>query len=177
VATATGLRSASFRRETTPGTWAPRVRGQPRLLLQDGLVAPEPKTPYVPNEMLGRLCGCRLFSVQFVMDYVQLRFDGPIDDNPVLNCDVMPIVERGTASIHDGELGYSDALRGLISGVVKSTREETGIGLRIEFEGGAIVIHPDRDDLIGPEIALLGGFVDGRWMCWRPGEESFEDLA
>ena len=31
--------------------------------------------------------------------------------------------------------------------------------------------------MLGPEIALLSGFVDGRWMCWRPGEESFDDLV
>ncbi len=111
------------------------------------------------------------------MDYVQLRFDGPRDDAPVLNCDVMPIVERGLDALHEGQLGYADALRGLIPGVVQNTREATGVGLRIEFHDGAIVVHPGRDDLSGPEIALLGGFTDGRWMCWRLGEESFEDLA
>lgn len=48
---------------------------------------------YVPNALLGRLVGFRLYSVQFVMDYVQLRFDGPTHDMPVLNCDVLPVVE------------------------------------------------------------------------------------
>ena len=132
---------------------------------------------YVPNELLGRLVGFRLFSVQFVMDYLQLRFDGPTQDMPVLNCDVMPRVELGTGSIVDGQVGYADALRGLIPGVVQQTREETGIGLRIEFDDAAIVLHPSREELDGPEIALLQGFEDRRWMCWRPGEESFEDLA
>lgn len=42
--------------------------------------------PYVPNELLGRLVRCRLYSVQFVLDYVQLRFDGSTPDMPVLNC-------------------------------------------------------------------------------------------
>ena len=74
----------------------------------------------------------------------------------------------------DGQL---DNLRGLIPGTVRQTREETGVGLRIEFDGGAIVVRPSRDDLVGPEIALLQGFEDRHWMCWRPGEESFEDLA
>lgn len=137
----------------------------------------EPTSAYVPNDLLGRLAGFRLFSVQFVMDYVQLRFDGPSQDMPVLNCDVMPDVERRGNTITNGQVGYADALRGLIPGVVRRTREETGVGLRIEFDGGAIVVHPSRDDLVGPEIALLQGFEDGRWVCWRPGEESFEDLA
>ena len=137
----------------------------------------EPRSTYVPNELLGRLVGFRLFSVQFVMDYVQLRFDGPSPDMPVLNCDVMPTVEIGAELLIDGQTGYADALRLLILGVVQRTQEGTGLGLRIEFEAGAIVVHPAGQDLTGPEIALLGGFEDGRWMCWRPGEDSFEDLV
>ena len=132
---------------------------------------------YVPNELLGRLVGCRLYSVQFVHDYVQLRFEGPNEDMPVLNCDVMPVVERDGSTIADGQSSYADALRALIPEVVTSTKEATGIGLRIQLADGAIVIHPAPEDVPGPEIALLGGFADGRWMCWRPGEESFEDLA
>jgi hypothetical protein len=139
-------------------------------------VSTEPSA-YVPNELLGRLVGCRLFSVQFVLDYVQLRFDGPQDDMPVLNCSAMPVIERYDEAIADGQTGYAGALRGLIPNVVQRTREETGIGLRIEFDDGAIVLHPDRDELTGPEIAYLHGFGDRSWMCWRPGEESFEDLA
>jgi hypothetical protein len=136
------------------------------------------ETPaYVSNELLGRLVGCRLYSVQFVLDYVQLRFDGLNEDMPVLNCDVMPVVERHSSTVADGQLGYADALRTLISEVVTSTREATGIGLRIEFGEGAVTIHPASEDIPGPEIALLDGFGDGHWMCWRPGEESFEDLA
>jgi hypothetical protein len=84
-----------------------------------------PSEPSVPNVLLGRLVGFHLSSVQFVMDYVQLRFDGPTEDMPVLTCDV----------------------------------------------------HPKADEVPGPEIALLNGFKDGHWMCWRPGEDSFEDLA
>lgn len=132
---------------------------------------------YVPNELLGRLVGLRLYSVQFVMDHVQLRFDGPSPDMPVLNCDVMPAVELGSETLVDGQIGYADALRSLIPGVVRRTEEGTGIGLRIAFDAGTIAVHPAREDLTGPEIALLGGFEDRRWMCWRPGEESFQDLA
>lgn len=145
--------------------------------MDHGAVANESPSNYVSNELLGRLVGLRLFSVQFVMDYVQLRFDGSTEDMPILNCDVMPGVEIGTHSIADGQIGYADALRSLIPEVVRQTREGTGIGLRIEFDDRAIVVHPNRDDLVGPEIALLQGFEDRQWMCWRPGEESFEDLA
>jgi hypothetical protein len=136
-----------------------------------------PSSVYRPNELLSRLVGLRLYSVQFVMDYVQLRFDGPTEDMPVLNCDVLPSVERDGRLFSAADLGYADALRALIPQSVVATAEQTGIGLRLEFEGGAIVVHPLRDDVPSPEIALLGGFTDGRWMCWRPGEDSFEDLA
>src|SRR5437016_4348709 len=102
---------------------------------------------------------------------------GPNEEMPVLNCDVMPVVERHGSTVADGQLGYADALRALIPQVVTSTREATGIGLRIEFGEGAVVIHPAPEAMPGPEIALLDGFADGRWMCWRPGEESFEALS
>ncbi|WP_110204959.1 hypothetical protein [Nocardioides daejeonensis] len=133
---------------------------------------------YIPNDLLGRLVGARLFSVQFVHDYVQLRFDGLGEDMPILNCDAMPTVETAGGQVFsDGDLGYADALRALIPDLVQRTCEATGTGLRLEFPTGAIALHPDREALTGPEIALLTGFEDQAWMCWRPGEESFEDLA
>jgi hypothetical protein len=138
---------------------------------------PSQHSAYVPNALLGRLVGFRLYSVQFVMDYVQLRFDGPTEDGPVLNCDVLPVVEARTGLIAPAQVGYADALRAFIPGRVVATVEETGRGLRIEFDDGTICLHPEADEVPGPEIALLSGFKDGHWMCWRPGEESFEDLA
>lgn len=134
--------------------------------------------PYVPNELLGRLVGCRLYSVQFVLDYLQLRFDGSTADLPVLNCDVMPMVQADGEQSFAGRLGFADSLCQLIGQNVVATEERTGVGLRIRFSGGAVVaLHPSVGDLVGPEIAYLHGFEDGQWMCWRPGEDSFEDLA
>lgn len=75
-----------------------------------------------------------------------------------------------------GQVGWADALCAFIPALVAATVEETGRGLRIEFGEGAICVHPDIDDVPGTEIALLTGLTDGRWMCWRPGEDSFEDL-
>jgi hypothetical protein len=139
-------------------------------------VSPE-RIAYVPHELLNRLVGCRLYSIEFVMDYVQLHFDGPTEDMPLLNCDVLPVVETPSGPIAPGQVGWADALRELISDHVVATAERTGQGLRIEFGGGAIRLHPDINQQTGPEIALLTGFKDGRWMCWRPGEESFEDVV
>ncbi|WP_238163320.1 hypothetical protein [Kribbella capetownensis] len=112
------------------------------------------------------------------MDYVQLRFDSiGSDELPVLNCDVMPGVQVGDSRLYDGDVGYSDALRSFIPGRVVATVEETGRGLQIDFAGGSIVLHPRSDELVSPEIAMLGGFEDRSFMVWRPGEDSFEDLG
>ncbi len=126
---------------------------------------------------LGRLVGFRLFSVQFVMDYVQLRFDSSPSDMPVLTCNVLPAVELTGRSLTHGTLGYGDALRAFIPKVVTKTHEQTGIGLHLEFDGDAIVLHPRFQDLVGPDVALVQGFEDDAWMCWRPGEGTFEDPA
>jgi hypothetical protein len=157
-------------------SWVCRKAVVAHLLLQDGAVT-FPDQAYVPNGLLGRLSGMRLFSVQFVLDYVQLRFDGRTPDTPVLNCYAMPAVTAQAGHFVDGQPGYADALRSLIPGVVARTQEATGLGLRIELDTGSAVLHPPAGDLAGPEIALLLGFEDRQWMCWRPGEESFEDLA
>lgn len=150
--------------------------GGPGVVRHHGRMSSE-LSSYVPNELLGRLVGARLYSVQFVHDYVQLWFEGPGDDMPVMNCDAIPAIEAGGLTLSDGEVGYADALRGLIPQIVQRTQEGTGMGLRIEFPDGAVVLHPDREALKGPEIALLSGFEDRAWMCWRTGEESFEDLT
>jgi hypothetical protein len=94
----------------------------------------------------------------------------------LLNCDVLPAVETPTGLVAPGQLGGADALRALIPAHVISTAEGTGQGLRIDFGGGAVRLHPEFDQVAGPEIVLLTGFTDGRWMCWRPGEESFGDV-
>lgn len=135
---------------------------------------------YVRNELLSRLVGMRLLSVEFILDYVVLRFDGdPAHPKAALSCDVMPHAEGldGTR-FRDGQAGYVGALRSLIGYDVTATSEGTGGGLRVEVAGrGAVVLDPSVDELTGPEIAMLSGFPDGAWMVWRPGEEAFEHLS
>ncbi|ELT44032.1 hypothetical protein ACJJV6_17140 [Arthrobacter nitrophenolicus] len=133
---------------------------------------------YFPNQLLSRLVGDRMYSVEFVLNsYVQLRFDGAPDAGcPVtLNCYVWPLVERAGRLWHEQDLGYGDALRRMTPGTVMSTSEETGTGIRIELDTGTVVIHPAVEE-VHVEIAELKGFPDGSWMVWRPGEETFEDL-
>jgi hypothetical protein len=128
---------------------------------------------YVANELLSRLAGRRLTSVVFVMDYVQLTFD----DGPILTCDVWPVVVIDDQTRRINDAGYRDGLCSFITQVVVSTTEATGVGLIVRFERGSLSIHPEQEELVGPEIALLSGFDDRSWMVWRPGEESFEELA
>ena len=112
---------------------------------------------YVANDLLSRLVGFRLCSVQFVVDYVQLRFDASAtSDLPVLNCDGWPAVSC-RQTYREVETGYADALRSFIPEEVVGTTEKTGIGLKIGFPSGWIAHHPTVDDLVGPEIAVLGG--------------------
>ncbi|NTW39613.1 MAG: hypothetical protein HGA44_06935 [Cellulomonadaceae bacterium] len=134
---------------------------------------------YVPNELLGRLLGRRLNAVVFSMDYVILWFDGDPEgrSNVTLNCDVYPKVERDGVVHAEQDPGYGDALRAFIPEEVTRTVESTGVGIEIHFASGRLVLHPTPDELVGPEIAMLSGFEDRSWMVWRPGEESFEDLA
>lgn len=134
---------------------------------------------YAPNELLSRLVGNRMYSVEFVLnEYVHFRFDGPPGAaKPVtLNCDVWPEVDYCGRVWHEDDLGYADALRKLVPGSVVSTSEQTGKGIRITLDTGVIVIHP-KLEAVYVEIAMLAGFPDGAWMVWRPGEDSFEDLV
>lgn len=137
------------------------------------------KADYVPNELLGRLVGRRLNAVVFTMDYAMLWFDG--DDhggrNVTLHCFDFPVVERGGATWRESDPGYGDALRAFIPEEVEATAEATGTGIVVGFPSGRLTVHPAPEEDQGYEIAMLDGFADGAWMCWRPGEDSFEDLA
>ncbi|WP_370618158.1 hypothetical protein [Mumia sp. Pv 4-285] len=134
---------------------------------------------YVPNELLSRLVGDRMYSVEFVLnDYVQLRFDGDREASgpATLNCYVWPAVDYDGRVWNEVDLGYADALRKLVPGTVMSTSEQTGAGIRIALDTGEIVLHPTVEEVYA-EIASLTGFADEAWMVWRPGEDSFADLV
>ena len=89
----------------------------------------------------------------------------------------MPQVEAADGTrLRDGDPHYSDALRALVGTEVVATEELTGAGLHLRLRTMSIAIDPTPDDLVGPEIAILRGFADRSWMCWRPGEEAFEHL-
>jgi len=120
---------------------------------------------YVPNELLSRLVGQRMYSVEFVLnDYVQFRFDG--DESPghvTFNSYVWPVVQQDGRLWREQDLGYADALRRLAPGTVVSTTEKTDEGIRIELGTGVIVIHPAREEVFVEiaELRLPGWTLDG----------------
>jgi hypothetical protein len=134
---------------------------------------------YQPNELLSRLVTRRLLSVDFHLDRLELHFDGDDghDEDAVLTCEVWPVVQQPGVVLRPEGFGYADALRALVGQLVMGTTEATGVGLVVELQGASLILHPGPDEPTGSEIALLRGFSDGAWMAWRPGEESFEDLA
>lgn len=133
---------------------------------------------FTPNDVLSRLVGHRLSSLEIGADEpLRLRFDRPGTPSPqlVLSCHCWPDVERSGGTWRDGDLGYTDVLRGLLGASVVSTSERTEQGLRLQFAEGALAINPRRADP-SEEIAQLSGFRDGRWMSWWPGDYAFENL-
>jgi hypothetical protein len=132
------------------------------------------------DDLLTRLVGGELYSVQFVRDYVQLHFESP-GEAPYLTCYVMPEI-RGlqgelAQEISESASGYADALRALIGEEVRSTSAAAGTGLTLELRTSMIVVNPTPAQLVGPEIAMLSGFSDRAWVVWRPGEDEFAHLA
>jgi hypothetical protein len=105
------------------------------------------------NEALANLVGGELSSVEFVRDYVQLRFDGP-----TLTAYTMPTV-RSSAEFIDGQIGYESVLRKLIGITVQSAKcGESALEIRFA-DGATISISTAREHYQGPEAFQ---FVDDR---------------
>ncbi|MGP4058749.1 hypothetical protein ACTWP6_28645 [Mycobacterium sp. 4D054] len=141
---------------------------------------PRTTTPRIHgyNELLSRLVGFRLQSVQFFSRYVQLSFDSAeAADTPVLTCEVLPVVETPDGSVTDRLPGYADALRSLIGAPVVETVEASREGLRIRFAEVTLTLRPTVAELRGPVIAMLSDFLDGSSESWRPGGNAFEYLG
>jgi|SRR5450432_3104856 hypothetical protein len=98
------------------------------------------------NDALMELRGLTLGSVEFVMDYVQLRFGGP-----VLTAYIHPSLIANDKVLFWAEPGYRDSLCDLISLPV----DDTGANdqeVKIHFQNGTVVrISLAADDYRGPE--------------------------
>lgn len=91
--------------------------------------------------------GSKLSSVEFVMDYVQLRFDGP-----TLTVFNKPVVRTGHETIKWGDVKFRNALCDLIAHTVSSTDVRRREAAEIVFDNGSVFIVPlGWNDFHGPE--------------------------
>jgi hypothetical protein len=114
------------------------------------------------KEFLNILGGEKLSSVTFVMDYLQLDFDGN-----QFTLYIWPVVNFGGKEYLFGEPSYRDNLCFLITQVVKQTYGEEQNYFTLEFEQGArLTVSLDQNN---PELfGEIGHFTDtdGKWYVF-----------
>lgn len=123
-----------------------------------------------------------MISVTFIHDFLALTFeeiaeDGHLIDSPRLDCFVWPKVVAAGRELTFGAPGYRDALCACIDASVTAVLDDVNTGMQLEFPDRSLVIKPTLDELPGPEIALLWFPDTEKWDVWRPGEDTFADLA
>ena len=91
--------------------------------------------------------GQELTAVEFVTDYLRLRFDGPM-----LTLFAWPHILLAEFSIAYGEPEYRNALCAQIGEMVAKASLEELDALTVEFESGTVIALSLREeDLSGPE--------------------------
>ena len=111
------------------------------------------------NQFLQQFKGKSLSSVEFVQDYVQLRFDGS-----TLTAYIWPYLQVGSQTFSWGDLPYKDSLCARIGVQVKDASFIDGRDLTIWFEDGAMLKISLRDeDYRGPEALQ---FVNDQGSTW-----------
>ena len=97
---------------------------------------------------LSTLSGEQLNAVEFVQDYLQLRFG-----DPLLTLYVWPdVADADGISVAFGQPGYRDALCSVIGESVTTASYDEGRALTVEFENGTVLALSLREeDLDTPE--------------------------
>jgi hypothetical protein len=97
--------------------------------------------------------GQELTAVEFVSDYLQLRFgDNPGAAGPMLRLYAWPHVLLAEFSVAFGEPEYRNALCAQIGESVATAKLEELDSLTVEFESGTVIALSLREeDLDGPE--------------------------
>ena len=113
------------------------------------------------SETLRVLQDEQLSSVEFVQDYVQLRFNGPC---LTVYTDVQTVTENGSSRAWD-EPGYRDALCNLIAHRVKQVLLVDSESLSLTFDNGVTWAVSLRDEHYrGPEAFMYRD--DLRKLCF-----------
>src|SRR5690606_5196237 len=113
------------------------------------------------TEFWNELVTSQLSSVEFVQDYLQLRFDGPSINvtNPLT-------VKSGSNEITSWDAGFRDLLCGQITKVVSQVEYNQGKALTIFFaDDSKIVISLRQEDYSSPEAIYAYGFKNGDWTA------------
>jgi len=114
----------------------------------------------VEEETLRAIIGSRLTSVEFVLDYWQLRFDGP-----TLTVVTPPRVEFRGRRLGPGDEGFRDQLCDRIGAKVTSVAILPGESILIKFEDEGVFEVPLRDDdYVTAEAAIFQGGEAGWWV-------------
>jgi hypothetical protein len=103
-----------------------------------------------------------LNAVSFVMDYVELHFNGSY-----LRCLTPPTIIRHSAAVTFPDTGSRDAICGLIGSEVRQIAAEDGGELRVHFDDGTIVTaslsHQTR---VSPEVLHFHNQATGQTQFW-----------
>jgi len=112
------------------------------------------------EEVLQVIVGRQLSSVEFVQDYVQLKFDGP-----GLTAITQPTVEVDGRTFRWSEPGYRDELCGRIARKVSSARVLPRDSVRITFDDKAVVrVSLRRDDYRAEEAVKFDATPATWWV-------------
>ncbi len=112
--------------------------------------------------------GQELSTVEFVADYVRLRFGEAGSPGPMLTLYAWPHVLLADFSIAFGEPEYRNALCAQIGETVATAKLEELDSMTVEFESGTVIALSLREeDLDGPESGSYSDDGSGE------GEEEF----
>ena len=116
------------------------------------------------KSLLNVLIGNQLVSVTFVMDYIQLRFDGP-----QISAYTLPSVVIDRKRTSANQEAFKDKLCSFISQKVNNVYLVEGAVLTITFENGNLIeVSLKPEDYIGPEAVMFWSDDKevGDWEVW-----------
>ena len=112
------------------------------------------------SEYLPDLVGEKLSSVIFVLDYLQLDFDGKR-----FTAYAWPVVIETNRRKKFGDSGYRDALCSLIARVVAAVENRVTV-LRVGFSNGSALEFDIEEDESGREKLIFEETGDYKWAYW-----------
>lgn len=113
----------------------------------------------LPTAPLEAIVGNQLSSIEFVQDYIQLRFDGP-----TLTAVTHPQVRIGHAGYRWGDVGYRDMLCARIGQIVQTTwASDMELGVRFA-DGSCVTISLRPDDDRMAEAAIFTNGLHETWV-------------